>query len=75
LNLKLSQREWSCPSCGSIHDRDILAALNIKSFALKNRDGEAQIQACGDSVSQDGVSASPAVVCEAGSTQCGASKH
>jgi putative transposase len=50
MNLKLSQREWSCPSCGSLHDRDILAALNIKSFALKNRDGEARIQARGDFV-------------------------
>lgn len=34
--LKLSDREWSCKSCGSTHDRDVNAAINIKSFALKN---------------------------------------
>lgn len=35
-DLKLSDREWTCKSCGTTHDRDILAAINIKSFALKN---------------------------------------
>jgi len=35
-DLKLSDRTWTCKSCGVTHDRDILAANNIKSFALKN---------------------------------------
>jgi len=35
-DLKLSDRAWTCKSCGTTHDRDILAACNIKSFALKN---------------------------------------
>ena len=35
-DLKLSDRTWTCKSCGATHDRDILAACNIKSFALKN---------------------------------------
>jgi len=34
--LKLSDREWTCKSCESINDRDLLAAQNIKKFALRN---------------------------------------
>ena len=32
--LKLSDREWICKECGVKHDRDVLAANNIKKFAL-----------------------------------------
>jgi len=34
--LTLKDREWTCPKCGSVLDRDVNAACNIKSFALKN---------------------------------------
>jgi len=34
--LILKDREWVCPKCNSVLDRDINAAINIKSFALKN---------------------------------------
>ena len=36
--LKLSQREWTCPACGSIHDRDLNAATNIKNEAVDAMD-------------------------------------
>lgn len=33
--LKLSERSWTCPVCGTCHDRDFNAACNIKEFGLK----------------------------------------
>jgi len=34
--LTLKDREWTCPVCTSVLDRDVNASINIKSFALKN---------------------------------------
>ena len=34
-DLKLSDREWICPDCGVIHDRDLNASINIEQEGLK----------------------------------------
>ena len=49
-NLTLSIRSWTCHVCGVTHDRDLLAANNIKRFAFHNiyTAGTAEIKACGD---------------------------
>jgi len=35
-DLQLSDREWKCPNCGTDHDRDQNAGINLKNYGLNS---------------------------------------
>ena len=60
LSLTLSQRKWTC-ECGTAHERDLNAALNLKEMAASRA-----VTACGGE-SSGVASAAPVLPDEAGS--------
>ena len=47
-NLKLSDREWTCPNCGEHHIRDYNASINLKNEALNIRMRRAEFRSVED---------------------------
>ncbi len=58
-SLPLESRRWMCPACGSVHDRDVNAAKNIKAVGLA-------VYACGEAIRPGRARPDSARLAEAG---------
>ena len=48
--LRLSDRSWTCPACGMVHDRDLNAALNIVRSGMDAMTSDSKSAVCGSHV-------------------------
>lgn len=71
-NLSLDVRAWTCQNCGTHHDRDVNAAINIRNEALRILALGTSASACGGDVSRSGKTSVllDAIPVESGSQRC-----
>lgn len=71
-NLTLDVRAWTCNHCGTHHDRDVNAAINIRNEALRIISLGTSESACGGDVSRSGKTSVllDAIPVELGSQRC-----
>jgi putative transposase len=71
-NLSLDIRTWTCKHCGTHHDRDVNAAINIRNEALRILALGTSASACGGDVSRSGKTSVllDAIPVESGSQHC-----
>ncbi len=71
-NLTLDVRGWTCKHCGTHHDRDVNAAINIRNEGLRILALGTSASACGGDVSRAGETSVllDAIPVESGSQRC-----